>query len=46
MQIIEAFTTKNKCYQAATPLTPQGMMPASATIQNPRIHYYISGKYK
>ena len=22
------------------------MMPASATIQNPRIHYYVSGKYK
>lgn len=24
MDIIEAFATKNKCYQAATPLTPRG----------------------
>ena len=26
MDIIEAFATKNKCYQVATPLTPQGIM--------------------
>ena len=26
MDIIEAFATKNKCYQIGTPLTPQGIM--------------------
>lgn len=26
MDIIEAFSTKNKCYQAATPLRPRGLM--------------------
>lgn len=26
MDIVEAFATKNKCYQVATPLTPQGIM--------------------
>lgn len=26
MDIIEAFTTKNKCYQAGAPLTPRGIM--------------------
>ena len=26
MQIIQAFAAKNKCYQAATPLTPRGIM--------------------
>ena len=26
MDIVEAFATKNKCYQMATPLTPQGLM--------------------
>ena len=26
MDIIEAFATKNKCYQVATPLTPRGIM--------------------
>ena len=26
MDIVEAFATKNKCYQMATPLTPQGVM--------------------
>ena len=26
MQIIEAFTTKNKCYQAGAPLHPRGLM--------------------
>ena len=26
MQIIQAFAVKNKCYQAATPLTPHGIM--------------------
>ncbi len=26
MQIIEAFTTKNKCYQIGTPLKPRGIM--------------------
>lgn len=26
MNIVEAFATKNKCYQVATPLTPQGIM--------------------
>ena len=25
MDIVEAFTTKNKCYQVATPLYPQGI---------------------
>lgn len=24
MDIVEAFATKNKCYQAATPLYPRG----------------------
>lgn len=26
IDIVEAFTTKNKCYQAGVPLTPQGLM--------------------
>ena len=26
MEIVEAFTTMNKCYQVAAPLTPQGIM--------------------
>lgn len=26
IDIVEAFTTKNKCYQAGAPLTPQGLM--------------------
>lgn len=26
MDIIEAFATKNKCYQAATPLRPRGIL--------------------
>ena len=26
MEIVEAFTTKNKCYQAGAPLTPRGIM--------------------
>lgn len=26
MDIIEAFATKNKCYQAGTPLKPRGIM--------------------
>lgn len=26
INIVEAFATKNKCYQVATPLTPQGLM--------------------
>lgn len=26
MEIIQAYATKNKCYQVATPLTPQGIM--------------------
>ena len=26
MDIVEAFATKNKCYQVSTPLTPQGIM--------------------
>ncbi len=26
MDIIEAFAAKNKCYQAAIPLVPRGMM--------------------
>ena len=26
MDIIEAFSTKNRCYQVATPLHPQGIM--------------------
>ena len=26
MEIIEAYATKNRCYQTATPLYPQGIM--------------------
>ena len=35
MQIIEAFATKNKCYQAATPLTPRGIMLHSVGTPQP-----------
>lgn len=35
MQIIEAFTTKNKCYQVAAPLTPQGIMLHSIGVPQP-----------
>ena len=35
MQIIEALTTKNKCYQAATPLTPRGIMLHSVGTPQP-----------
>ncbi len=35
MQIIEAFAVKNKCYQAATPLTLQGIMLHSVGTPQP-----------
>ena len=35
MQIIQAFATKNKCYQAATPLTPRGIMLHSVGTPQP-----------
>lgn len=35
MQIIEAFTTKNKCYQVAAPLTPRGIMLHSVGCAQP-----------
>jgi hypothetical protein len=35
MQIIQAFAVKNKCYQAATPLTPQGIMLHSVGCAQP-----------
>ena len=35
MQIIEAFTTKNKCYQVAAPLMPQGIMLHSIGVPQP-----------
>ena len=35
MDIVEAFATKNKCYQVATPLTPQGIMLHSVGCAQP-----------
>lgn len=35
MQIIEAFATKNKCYQAAIPLYPKGIMLHSIGVPQP-----------
>lgn len=35
MQIIQAFTTKNKCYQAGAPLTPRGIMLHSVGTPQP-----------
>ena len=35
MDIIEAFATKNKCYQVATPLTPRGIMLHSIGVPQP-----------
>lgn len=35
INIVEAFTTKNKCYQVATPLTPQGLMLHSIGVPQP-----------
>lgn len=35
MQIIQAFAVKNKCYQAATPLTPRGIMLHSVGTPQP-----------
>lgn len=35
MDIIEAFTTKNKCYQIGAPLTPQGIMLHSIGVPQP-----------
>ncbi len=35
MQIIQAFVTQNKCYQAATPLTPRGIMLHSVGTPQP-----------
>ena len=35
MQIIQAFAVKNKCYQAATPLHPQGIMLHSVGCAQP-----------
>ena len=35
MDIIEAFATKNKCYQVGAPLTPQGIMLHSIGVPQP-----------
>ena len=35
MNIVEAFATKNKCYQVATPLTPRGIMLHSIGVPQP-----------
>ena len=35
INIVEAFATKNKCYQAATPLTPRGIMLHSIGVPQP-----------
>lgn len=35
MDIIEAFATKNKCYQAATPLHPRGLVLHSVGCPQP-----------
>ena len=35
INIVEAFATKNKCYQMATPLTPQGIMLHSIGVPQP-----------
>lgn len=35
MDIVEAFATKNKCYQIGTPLTPQGIMLHSVGCAQP-----------
>lgn len=35
MDIVEAFATKNKCYQVAAPLTPQGIMLHSIGVPQP-----------
>lgn len=35
MDIIKAFATANKCYQAAIPLTPQGIMLHSVGCPQP-----------
>lgn len=35
MNIVEAFATKNKCYQVATPLTPRGIMLHSVGTPQP-----------
>ena len=37
MQIIQAFAVKNKCYQAATPLTPRGIMLHSVGTPQPSV---------
>ena len=43
MDIIEAFATKNKCYQVAAPLTPQGIMLHS--IGCPQPNAYVLARY-
>ena len=35
MDIIEAFATKNKCYQVGAPLTPRGIMLHSIGVPQP-----------
>lgn len=35
MQIIQAFVTQNKCYQAGAPLTPRGIMLHSVGTPQP-----------
>ena len=35
MQIIPAFVTQNKCYQAGAPLTPRGIMLHSVGTPQP-----------
>lgn len=35
MKIVQAYATKNRCYQMATPLTPQGIMLHSIGVPQP-----------
>lgn len=43
MDIVEAFATKNKCYQVATPLTPQGIMLHSIGTPQPNASVMARG---
>lgn len=35
MKIVQAYATKNRCYQVATPLTPRGIMLYSIGVPQP-----------
>lgn len=35
MEIVQAYATKNRCYQVATPLTPRGIMLHSVGTPQP-----------